>query len=388
MNLATIAIRNTQRSLFRTLLTLLAIAVAMVALLLLRTFLAAWLTLVDDSAQDRVATRHKVTYFMQVPKRYLDDIAKVPGVQAATGLTWFGGHVPGKEDRFFNNQAVQTKTFFDVYDEVLLAPEQKARFLADRRGAIVGTKLARQFGWKLGDHITLEGSTYPGLWEFNIDGIYTTSRTSIDQSTFYFQWDYLNDSLPDASKEQFGMIISKVPSPREAARVSKRIDALFDSRDVQTLSMDERSMRASFMGMLSALLGAMQLGGLVILLIMMLIVGNTVAMSVRERTQEYGVLRAVGFLPKHIAGFVLGEATVLGLAGGILGLALSYPLINLGVGRYIAENYAGAFPHFRIPPLDLAIVLALSVLLATVAAVVPARQASKLHVIDALRNLN
>jgi putative ABC transport system permease protein len=179
-----------------------------------------------------------------------------------------------------------------------------------------------------------------------------------------------------------------VPSASNAASVSKRIDALFDSRDVQTLSTDERALRASMMSMLSALLGALQFGGLVILLIMMLIVGNTVAMGVRERTQEYGVLRAVGFLPKHVTAFVLGEATVLGLAGGALGLAVAYPLINFGVGRFIEDNYAGAFPHFRIPGADMAIVPMLAVLLATVAAVWPARRASKLVITDALRNLN
>ena len=387
MNLVTVAVRNTRRSVFRTLLTITAIAIAMIALLLLRTFLSSWTKLVDDCAQDRVATRHKITYLLQVPKRYVEEIAKVPGVEAATGLTWFGGHVPGQEDKFFRNEAVQPSTFFDVFPELTLPPEQKAAFIGDRRSVIVGPKLARQFGWKVGDKVMLEGSLYPGLWEFHIAGIYSATRTTADQTSLFLHWDYLNENVPQASRESFGWIAAKVPSASDAPVVSQRIDALFDDRDIQTVSMDERAMRASMMAMVSAMLGALEVGGLLILLIMMLIVGNTVAMAVRERTQEYGVLRAVGFLPRHITVFVLGEAAALGLAGGVLGTLIAFPAINFGIGRFIEANYAGTFPHFRVPPLDTALVLGLSILLATIAALLPARQASGLQVTDALRNM-
>ncbi|HEY2732758.1 MAG TPA: ABC transporter permease, partial [Polyangiales bacterium] len=204
MNLATIALKNTRRNLFRTLLTILGVAVAMLAFLLLRTVLSAWLVGVEYSAKDRVATRHKVTFVMTLPRRYVDDAANLPGVKGVTWFNWFGAHVPGKEDQFFGNFAIDPKSFFGVYDEVALPPDQKSRFLDDRRGAIVGLQLARQFGWKVGDHVTLEGTIYPGMWEFNIDGIYSSTRKSLDQSSFYFHWDYLNDSVPDAQKEQVG----------------------------------------------------------------------------------------------------------------------------------------------------------------------------------------
>jgi putative ABC transport system permease protein len=254
MNLVSIAIKNTRRNLFRTVLTVIGVAVAMLAFLLLRTVLSAWLVGAEYSAKDRIGTRHKVTFVMWLPKRYADDVKQVSGVKSVTWFNWFGAHVPGKESEFFSNMASDPKTFFDVYDEIAVPPEQKAHYLEDRRGAIVGTQLARQFGWKVGDHVTLEGTIYPGLWEFNIDGIYTATRKSMDQSSFYFHWDYLNDSVAENAKEQIGWIASKVPDASQAASVAKRIDALFDVRDTQTLSMSERAMNVSFLGMISTLL--------------------------------------------------------------------------------------------------------------------------------------
>ncbi len=387
MNLAGIAVKNTRRNLFRTVLTVTGVAVAMLAFLLLRTVLSSWTAGVEYSAKDRIATRHKVTFVMWLPRRYVDDIRALDGVKAASWFNWFGAHLPGKEDQFFANIATDPKSFFDIYDEIVVPEDQKQHWLQDRRGAIVGSVLAHQFGWKVGDKVTLEGSIYPGLWEFNIDGIYTATRKSVDQSTFFFDWNYLNESARDSAKEQVGWIITKVPNPAQAAGLVKRIDQLFDNRDIQTLTMSERALNTSFLGMISTMLTAMSMVSVVILLIMMLILGNTIAMGVRERTHEYGVLRAIGFMPKHVSAFVLGEATFIGLFGGCVGVGIAYPLINQGVGRFMEENFTGMFPYFRVAGSDVAIALGLSLLLALVAAAIPAYQASKLHVTDALRRV-
>ena len=292
MNLATVALKNTRRNLFRSSLTVLGVAVAMLAFLLLRTVLSAWLVGVEYSAKDRLATRHKVTFIMTLPRRYVDDVRAIKGVESATWFNWFGGKIPGKEDQFFGSMAIDPQSFFQVYDEVSLPEQQKQAFLQNRRGALVGAVLARQFGWKVGDRVTLEGSIFPGKWEFSIDGIYSAKRRSMDESSFYFHWEFLNQSVPASQQEQIGWIASKVPNAGDAANVSKRIDSLFEPRDIQTLSMSERAMNTSFLGMVSTLLDAIQIVSGVILLIMMLILGNTIAMGVRERTHEYGVLRA------------------------------------------------------------------------------------------------
>jgi putative ABC transport system permease protein len=233
----------------------------------------------------------------------------------------------------------------------------------------------------------MEGSIYPGQWEFNIDGIYTATRKSLDQSTFYFHWDYLNEAAMESQREQIGWIASKVPNAGQAATVAKRIDQLFEPRDIQTLTMSERAMQTSFLGMVSTLLDALQIVSVVILLIMMLILGNTIAMGVRERTHEYGVLRALGFLPKHLSMFVVGEATLLGFLGGAIAVAIGIPLIDQGVGRFIEENFTGMFPYFRVANHDVVLAVVLSIVLAVLASIVPAYQVSKLQVTEALRKL-
>lgn len=387
MNLATIALKNTRRNLFRSVLTVLGVAVAMLAFLLLRTVLSAWMVSAEYAAKDRLATRHKVTFIMTLPKRYVEDVRKMPGIQGATWMNWFGARLPGHEDAFFGTFAVDPPSFLEVYDEIMIPADQRAKWLDNRRGALVGAQIAKQFGWKVGDRVTLEGTIFPGDWEFTIDGIYSATKKSVDQSSFYFHWNYMNDSLPASQQEQIGWIASKVPNAGQAATLAKQIDQLFEPRDIQTLSMSERAMNTSFLGMISTLLDAMQIVSLVILVIMMLILGNTIAMGVRERTHEYGVLRAIGFLPKHLSTFVILEAGALGLLGGGVGLFCGFFLINNAVGRIMEETFTGFFPYFRVATEDMLISIALSVALAVVASIVPAYQASKLPVTDALRKL-
>jgi putative ABC transport system permease protein len=387
VSLARVAVKNVGRNWFRAVLTMLGVGVAMLAFVLLRTVLSSWMMGSEFAAQDRVATRHKVTFVMTLPKRYAEDVRSIPGITDVSYFNWFGGRLPDREDAFFANMATDPESFLRVYDEIDVPPGQKEAWVGNRRGALVGTQLARQFGWKVGDKVTLAGTIFPGNWEFVIEGIYSTKRKSIDQSSFWFHWDYLNESVPAQMQDEIGWITTKVQSAGAAGRVAKDIDRLFDSRDIQTLSMSERAMNTSFLGMLSTLLKAIDIVSIVILAIMMLILGNTIAMSVRERTQEYGVLRAIGFMPRHIAVLVLGEAMAIGLVGGAIGVGIGYPLINQGVGQFIEDNFTGFFPYFRVAERDALIALAVAMLVAAVAAALPAYGASKLNVIDALRRV-
>ena len=236
----------------------------------------------------------------------------------------------------------------------------------------------------------IRDSIYPGNWEFQISGIYTAARKSVDRSSFMFHYDYLNESQAVAnanSKDLVGWIVSRIDDPGRAAEISKTIDARFDERDQQTLSMSERAMNTSFIGMISAILKAVDAVSLVILAIMGLILGNTVAMGVRERTHEYGVLRAIGFLPKHLAAFVLGEAVTVSVAGGVLGVMIAYPFVQEGLGRFLEENMGAFFPFFRIDPATVVWALVLAVVLGAIAAALPAYTASRLNVTDALRRM-
>ena len=182
MNLGTLALKNIRRNRLRTALTVLGVAVAIVSFVLLRTVLDAWNTGAEHAAQDRLATWHKVTFVMPLPKRYFEEVRQVPGVKKATYLNWFGAKHPTRDREFFANMAVDSQTFFDVYDDMLVPPEQLSAWKQDRQGAIIGSSLAKQFGWKVGDEVTLTGTIYPGDWKFRISGVYSAARRSVDQS--------------------------------------------------------------------------------------------------------------------------------------------------------------------------------------------------------------
>jgi len=388
VNLASIAVRNVWRNRFRAFMTVLGVAVAVMAFVMLRTVVTASNVAVTHAAQDRVGTRHKVSFVLQLPKRYIDTVRAVPGVRTATWANWFGAKEPNHPNDFFANMAVDTDTFFAVYDEMAVSPADLARWREDRRGAIVGDVLARKMNWRVGQRVVLAGTIYPGNWEFTVSGIYHATRRSVDGSQFIFHYRYLNDAIPAARRDQIGWMIARIDDPTRAAGISRAIDAAFDVQDIQTTSMSERAMNLSFMGMMSGLFTAINVISLVILGILGLLLGNTIAMGVRERTLEYGVLRALGFLPKHVVAFILSEAAALGAFAGLAGVALSYPVVQQGLGRWIEENQGATFPYFRIEAPTVALAFSLAVGLALAAAAIPAWRASRLTVTDALRRLD
>ncbi len=387
MNIPLLAARNVTRNKLRTVLTTLGVAVTVLTFVLIRTVVAAWYVGVEAASKDRLATRHKVSFIMQLPKHYADTVRQVPGVQATTWAQWFGAKEANHPDEFFATLAVDPKTTLDVYDELVVPEEQKQAWLENRQGMLVGDVIAKKFNWKVGDRVNLTGTIYPGDWQFEVSAIYTAARKSIDRSSVFFHWDYLNESLPEKRRDQVGWIVSRIDDPAKSPQISSAIDQIFDSRDVQTLTQSERDLNNSFLGMMSAILGALDIVSVVILAIMGLILGNTIAMGVRERTTEYGVMRALGFSPRHIAIFVLGEAFTLGIAGGVVGLAIAYPFVNQGVGLAIEENMGAFFPYFRILPDTAIAAMVMALLLAVIAAIIPAWQASRLKTIDALRQV-
>lgn len=391
MTLTGLAARNILRNKTRSFLTILGVSIAVIAFVLLRTIVGAWTVAADHAQKDRIVTRHKVTFIMQLPKKYIDDVRNHPDVAAATYANWFGGRDPKNETEFFASLAIDPESYFEVIKEVSVPADQKAAFLEDRTGAIVGDVIAQKLGWKIGDKVTLESGIYANdldkPWTFTIRGIYTATAKTADRSSFLFHWSTLNETLPETRRDEIGWIISRVKDANKTAGVGVAVDQMFDGRDVQTLSQDEHSFNASFLAGFSAVLKALDVVSLVILVIMMLVLGNTIAMGVRERTSEYGTLRAIGFMPGHIVMFILGEAVLLSALGGALGLAIGYPFVEQGLGRWLEENMGSFFPYFRVSPGTAIAAMALSVGLGVVAAAIPAHGASKLKVTEALRRV-
>jgi putative ABC transport system permease protein len=367
---------------------MIAVAVAVLIFSVIRTAVFAWNLGAEEAAKDRLATRHKVSITMQLPKKYIDDVrTKVPGVKAATWAVWFGGKDPKERTPFFAAFAADQETWFDVLDEMKVEPAALDEWKKTKNGAILGDVLARKLEVKVGDKLVITSDIYPGDWEFKVVGIYQPLRPTADRNSMVFRWDYLNEGQ-QMWKDEIGWVMSRIDDPSKSAEISQNIDKMFDERDDQTLTMSERAFNLSFLGAFSAILKAFDYVSIVILLIMTLILANTIAMSVRERTHEYGVLRAIGFPPRYIAGFILGESLLVAVVGGLLGVLLTLGVINGMMGPGIEENMAGMFPYFRTPGQVFGLSIVLAVVLGVIAGLVPAINASRRKVTDALRRLD
>jgi putative ABC transport system permease protein len=387
MNAGTLAVRNLTRNKLRVSLTILAAAGAITMFLLLRTVVWAWTYATEAAAKDRVATRHKVSFILPLPKHYIDKVRTVPGVKHATWMNWFGGKDPKDDSNFFANFAVDHHSFLDVYTELVLSPDARERWKTDPQAALVGDVLAKKMNLKEGDKLVLKGTIFPGDWEFRVAGIYQVTAKSWDRSSVVFHWEYMNNAIPERRREEIGWMVARIDDPAQSATISKAIDTLFEDQDIQTLSMSEKALNNSFTAMFEAILDALNVVSFVLMLIMALILGNTIAMGVRERTYEYGVMRAIGFLPKQIAALVVGEGLFIGLIGGLIGTLFGSMLIG-GATQFVEEGpMAGFFPYFRLQPSAVILGLAFAIALGVVASLIPAYRASRLQVTDALRRV-
>ncbi|HEY1695749.1 MAG TPA: FtsX-like permease family protein [Polyangiaceae bacterium] len=391
MTLARLVLRSAGRHPLRAALTVLAAAAATVAFVLLRCAAGAWTTGARAAVRDRIVTRQRTSFAIPLPVRDRAAVAALPNVRAATHWTWFGGRLvsDGAHATPFAVVAVDAPTYLDVFDEARLPADQRDAWLADRSGAVVGDVLARRFGWRPGDRVTLESAIFPttdGLpWTFTVRGIYTTDASSMDRSTMLVRWDLLDARSPAWARGRIGAVVSRADDPDDAAGVASAIDRAFEDGEAPTVSQDEATFRSSVLGGAAALLRALDLLAGATLALMTLVLANTLAMGARERTREYAVLRAMGFSPGRVAALVIGEGVVLGAAGGALGVAGARVLLAAGLARWLEERTLTFFPY-----LDMAPALAIGALLAgaalgAAAAGFPAWRASRLGVIDSLR---
>ncbi|NUO48675.1 MAG: ABC transporter permease [Polyangiaceae bacterium] len=396
MNLTLLAFRNALHNKARLLMTLMGIAITVMTFLTLETALGSWDSALELARRDRLVTRHKVSFVLPLPKRYVEEIRSVqdadgqPLVTHTTFASWFGGRVPGREREFFATYAVDAATYAEVHDEMVIDPAALDAFKTDRRAAIVDELLAKQFGWKPGDTVTLESAIYPAPdgvpWTFTIAGIYGTKSNAFGRQTLLFHWDRLNEALPPAEKDKVGWIVSRTRGDK-AAEAASVLDTFFEEREVQTLSQDERAFSTGFLGMVSAVLDVVGVLAAVILIIMALILANTMGMSVRERTSELAAMKAVGFSPRHIAYLVLAEAAALAAVGAAIGLVAGLFAIDFGIGSFFEQNLSSFFPIFRVELGPALFAFTISIAAALAAAALPAFSASRLHVTEALRRV-
>lgn len=370
---------NVTRKKARLLLTVGSYAVALFLFGLLSAVDAAFSQGVEVAGADRLIVRNRVSLIMPLPISYRDRMLALPGVRTVTFATWFGG-IYQEERNFFPNFAVDPDRYLETYPEFLVDPGQWADFLKDREACAVGQKLAQRFGWKVGDRIPLKGTIWPGVWEFNLRVIYRGSRPEDDEGQFWFRYDYLEERRP-WGKGTVGWYIVRVTDPDRAAAVARAIDERFANSSYETAAETEKAFAAGFvrqMGNIQALILAI---GSVVFFTLLLVTGNVMAITVRERLAEIGVLKTLGFSDGAVLGLLLLESCLYAAVGAALGLlgAKAFTLAGDPTGGLLVAFYVSW------GRLGAGFLLALAVGLA--AGLFPGLAAMRLKIVDALRRV-
>lgn len=376
--------RNAFRHRLRTLLTILGITIAILAFGLLRTVISAWYAGVNASSATRLISRNSISLIFTLPVTYLERVRHIEGVKGVSYANWFGG-VFISEKNFFPSFAIEPNSYLELYPEFSLPPEQKRAFLSDRKGCVVGRKLAERFGWKIGDAITLKGTIFPGNWEYVLRGIYNGTDTSTDEGQFFFHWNYLNETLRKSvprRADQLGVLIIGLKSPQTAAETSLAVDAMFKNSLAETLTETEKAFQLSFVTMTEAIVIAIRIVSFVVIIIILAVVANTMAMTARERIGEYAIFKAMGFRSHHIAGMIFGESLFITMSGCTLGVLLTFP-----VARKFGEVMGTFFPVFNVERSTVYLDIVFSLLVGIIAALFPTWRAITIKIADGLRRI-
>jgi putative ABC transport system permease protein len=335
------------------------------------------------SSSTRVVTIRSTSMIFSMPTSHLDVIKNTPGVRDATWANWFGGIYKDPKN-FFGQFAVDPESYLRMYPEILITPDEKRAFLEDRTGCIVGDGLAKKYGWNLGDKIVLTPGipSYGSLdYPFTIRGIYRAGSSAVDNQSMMFHWKYADER--GVAKGQVGWIVAEVANPDRAAQVALDIDRQFANSPYETKTDTEKAFSAQFanmLGNLNVLLGSVALA---IVITTLFVAGNTMAMSVRERTTEVAVMRTLGFPSGTIFALVIGEGLLVSILGGVVGAVAARLMIN---GEFLSMT-GGFIPAFGVGNWNVVVGIGLSALIGLLAAMIPAAMAARLKIVDALRRV-
>lgn len=385
MKVLKLVLKNSLRHKLRSFLTILGIGIAVMAFGLLRTVVTAWYAGIEASSANRLIARQAVSFIFPLPYAYRDQIAKIPGVETVTYMNWFGGVYIDK-NQFFGRFACDPETLFEVYPEFIITPAEFEAFKKERSSCVIGRDIARQYNLKVGDVMPIEGDIYPGHWEFVVRAIYQPRDKTVDATGMYFHWDYLNERMKQdmpARAGEVGWYIAKIADAGKSAQISEQIDALFKNSRAETKTETERAFQQGFIAASSAIITAMNIMSFVIIGVIMLVLGNTMIMSARERTREYAVLKTLGFSGGHIVGLISGESFLISFFGGAFGLLLTFPLVNM----FEALMPKGWFPIFNLAPITMILAGVSALTVGIVAALFPIQRALGTKIVDGLRHI-
>jgi putative ABC transport system permease protein len=384
MELVRLILRNVFRHKLRSALTIVGIAVAMLAFGVLRTLVETWYLRVENSSENRLVTRNKTSLIYSLPLAYRTKILQTAGVNGIGYGTWYAGIYKDKKN-FFPTLAISGTDYLGLYPEFVLSDSAKEAFGRERNAAVAGRRLAERFGWKIGDVIPLQGTIFPGNIDLVLRGIYKGARTNVDETVFFFRWDYLNEklkkTLPDRA-DKVGWYVIRVKDADRAAEIAQEVDTLFQSSLAETITETEKAFQLGFVAMTDAIVGAVHIISIVVIGIILIVLANTMAMTARERSSEYAVLKTLGFRPWFLFLLISGESVAIAMLGGIAGAALSFP------GARLFQAQLESFLRvFEITTSTVALIVGVSFLVGLLAALPPAMRVSRTGIAEGLRHL-
>jgi len=377
MKFAKLVFKNILRNKLRTLLTVLSLVVSLFLIVTLGTILTEFERNTQESNPLRLMSRHAVSLGFVLPMAHVERIRAVPGVKNAMEFNWFGG-IYKDERNFFANFAVDAKRLRDIYTELKMSDAEWQAFINDKQGAIVGQKLVTLYGFTPGQRVTLKSPIYNQSVEFIIRGVCTGG----DEKTLFFHSDYINELVPAWAKDQASMFSILANTPEDVPRISQAVDSMFANSDAPTKTETEKEFALSFQSMMGGVKQFMYYIMAAITFSVLLVMGNTMAMSVRERTKEVGTLKAIGFQRGTIAGLFLAEALVLACIGGLIGVGGAEVLYR----SFPFGTYIPFFSQFIPTGTTLLTAFLLALLVGLVSVAYSAYRVSGLTIAEALRS--
>ena len=376
--------RNLMRRKVRTTFTLLSIFIAFLLFGFLMAVRSAFSMGIDLAGADRMMVLNKISIIMPLPYSYGQQLKTLEGVKQVTYANWFGGYYQETKNQF-PNMAVDAETWLAMYPEFTLPEDQRKAWLADREGAIVGSVTAKRFGWKIGDRVPLQATIFSRpdrrAWELNIRGIYDSPVKGTDKTQLFFHWEFLNEVVKNTTfGNRVGWYVIKVNDPEQSAAIAKKIDTMFANSQTETKTDSEKNFIAGWAKQIGNISLITQFIAAAALFMMLLVTANAMAQSIRERTSELAVLKTLGFGDGKVLGLVLLESCILAVVGGVAGLGLAWVLVTV-----IGDPTGSFLPQFLLPPRDLVIGMIMVLGLGFATGFVPALQASRLRIVDALR---
>ena len=381
MNRVSFVAKSAFRNKRRSLLTILSISFS---LLLLTLLMSIWRGFYLDSGKPeealRLITRHRVSLNFSLPSFYREKIRRIPGVLQVVPLNWFGGQY--KDDRpenMFAQFGTDPEEYCKVYTEQKTPPEQIEAWKRDRAGAAVTRKLAQKYGWKLGDRIIIKGTIYPIDLELNIRSILDAEDT---WNSLLYNQIYVEEAVQWA-KGQAGTFVMRMDAPESANRISREIDTMFQNAPQRTKTESEKAFSLGFVNMLGNVKAFILSICLAVVFAILLVSGNSMAMSIRERIREVAVLRTLGFSRASVLVLFMAEAVTLALLGGLLGALVAGGLLKAAASGPMGDYFAG----IKVTALTYLVSLTTAAIIGFFSAFLPAYRASRLKIVEGLRHI-